>query len=131
MVVQIKEALQGLGDSQAQKVILWGYFKSFQGMMQIKEMIPKEIVEKYEDTICFMVEIDQSMMEVVESRIVWIMPMGYEVDANTLDMYAQHILSKLVDEKEERFGTYKEKSLSLHSQFTEPIIQKRVRKEVE
>lgn len=57
--------------------------------------------------------------------------MGYEVDENTLDIHAQHILRKPVDGKEERFGTYKEKILSLHSQFTKPRMQKRVRKEVE
>lgn len=99
--------------------------------MQSRERISKEILEKYENTICFMVEIDQCLMEAVEPRMVWIMLMGYEVDANTLDMYAQHLLRKTVDEKEERFGTYKEKSLRLHSQFTKPGMQKRVRKEVE
>lgn len=45
------------------------------------------------------------------------MPMVYEVNADTLDMYAQNLLSKTLDEKEERFGAYKEKILSLHSQF--------------
>lgn len=78
-------------------------------------MVPNEIVEKYEDSICFMVEIDQCLMEAVESRTSWIMPMGYEVEGHVLDMYAQHLLSKPVDKSEERFGTYKEKSLSLHS----------------
>lgn len=58
VVVQIKETLQGLGDLQAQKCILWGYFKTFQIMMQRRERIPKEIVEKYQDTILFMVDID-------------------------------------------------------------------------
>lgn len=69
-------------------------------MMQSRERIPKEIVENYEDTIYFMVDKDQCHMEAVEPRIVWIMPMGYEVDGNTLDAYAQHLLSKPVDEKE-------------------------------
>lgn len=41
MAVQIKEALEGLGDSQAHKAIMWGYFKTFQSMMQIRERIPK------------------------------------------------------------------------------------------
>lgn len=36
-----------------------------------------------------------------------------------------------MDKYEERFDTYKEKRLSLHSQFKKPEIQKKVRKEVE
>lgn len=56
-------------------------------------------------------------MEAVEPQIVWIMPMGYEFDFFTLEEYAQHLLSELVDPKEGRFGTFKEKDLSLHMQF--------------
>lgn len=75
-----------------------------------------------------MVEIDQCPMEAVEPRTIWIVHMGYEFDVNTFNMYAQHLLSKLVDEKEERFGTFKEKILSLHSQLTKLGMQTRVRK---
>ncbi|XP_059078088.1 uncharacterized protein LOC131876662 [Cryptomeria japonica] len=70
-------------------------------------------------------------METFEPRIVWILPMGYEVDEITLDTYAQHLLSKLVDENKERFGTFKEKDLSLHKQFTKCGRKRKVRKEVE
>lgn len=92
--VQIKETLKSLGNSQAQKGILWGYFKTFQSMMQNRERIPKEIVEKYQDTIHFMVETGQCLMEFVELRTSWIMPMGYEVKGHVLEAYAQHLLSK-------------------------------------
>lgn len=107
VVVHTKEGLQGLGDIVAQTYALWGYFKSFPAKIQSRERIPKEIVEKYENTVCFMVNKDQCHMEVVEPMIVWIIPMGYEVDGNTLDAYAQHLFNKLVDEKEEKFGTFK------------------------
>lgn len=99
--------------------------------MQSNESIPKDIVEKYENTIYFMVDKDQCHMEVAEPWTVWIMPTGYEVDVNTLDTYAQHLLSKLVDEKEERFGTYKEKYLDIYKKFTEPARKRKVEKEVE
>lgn len=69
MAVQIKEGLQG-GDTVARKSSLWGYFKLFQEMMQIRERIPKDIVEKYENIICFMVDKDQCHMEAIEPRIV-------------------------------------------------------------
>ncbi|XP_057856259.1 uncharacterized protein LOC131065690 [Cryptomeria japonica] len=96
VAVQIKEGLQGLGDVVAQKSALWGYFKSFQAMSQSRERIPKDIVEKYEDTICYMMDKDQCHME-----------------------------------KEERFGTYKEKDLDLHKKFTEPERKSKVKKEIE
>ncbi|XP_059068979.1 uncharacterized protein LOC131859358 [Cryptomeria japonica] len=57
--------------------------------------------------------------------------MGYEVDGNTLDAYSQHLLSKLVDQKEEKFGTDKEKDLDLHKKFTESRRKRKVKKEVE
>lgn len=37
---------------------LSGYFKTFQEEIKIRERIPKEVVEKYEKTICFMVDKD-------------------------------------------------------------------------
>lgn len=77
-------------------------------MMQRKERIPKEIVEKYQDTIFFMVDTDQCLMEAIESRTSWIMPMVYEVEGHSLVVYAQHLLRKPMDKFKERFGTYKE-----------------------
>lgn len=70
-------------------------------------------------------------MEEVEPKTVWILLMGYQVDEITLDTYAQYLLSKLVDEKEERFGTFKEKDLILHKYLTEFRRKRKVRKEAE
>lgn len=97
--------------------------------MQSRERIPKDIIEKYDKLIFFMVDKDQYHMEVVE-QFIWIMLIGYEMDSNTLDAYYQHLLGKLMDEKEERFGTYKEKDLDLHKKFTELTRKRKVRKEV-
>ncbi|XP_059067460.1 uncharacterized protein LOC131030201 [Cryptomeria japonica] len=51
--------------------------------------------------------------------------MGYEVEERIIELYAQHLLRKLVDAIEERFGTYVEKSLDLHAKFKKPKIQKK------
>lgn len=99
--------------------------------MKQRVRIPKEIVKKYEGTICFMVNKDECLMEVVEPRKVWILPMGYEVNIGTLDAYEQHLLNALVDSKEERFKTCKEKSMELHTKFTEPVRKRKVAKIVE
>lgn len=90
--------------------------------MHDRERIPKAIIEKYANSICFTVDIDQRLMEVVEPHTSWILPMAYEVDGQVLELYAQHLLSQLVDLKEEKFGTYKGKSLSLHKQFKKMVI---------
>lgn len=50
------------------------------------------VVEKYEDTIYFMVEIDHFFLEVVELRMSWIMPIGYEVHEGLLIEYYNSIL---------------------------------------
>lgn len=78
-----------------------------------------------------MVDTDQCLMEVVEHRTSWIMPMGYEVEEEIIELYAQHLLSKPVDTFGERFETYAEKSLKFHSQFKKLEIVRKVRKEVE
>lgn len=57
--------------------------------MKNRERIPKEIVDKYTYTICFMANKDKCHMKVVELRTIWIMAMGYEFDAQTLEGYAQ------------------------------------------
>lgn len=69
-VVWIKEGLHGLGDIVAYKSALWGYLKSIQDKMHNMERIPKEIIDNYEKTICFIVDKDQCHMEAIEPRTV-------------------------------------------------------------
>lgn len=99
--------------------------------MKQRVRIPKEIVSKYEGTIYFMVNKDECLMEEVEPQTVWILPMGFEVDAVTLDAYAQHLLNAPVDTKEEKFDTCKEKSMELHTKFIKPERKRKVAKMVE
>lgn len=75
-----------------------------------------------------MVNKDQCLMEVVEPRTVWILPMGYEIDVVNLDAYAQHMLSQQVDPKEERFKTFKENDLTLHKKFTNTSRKRKIKK---
>lgn len=77
-----------------------------------------------------MVDKDQCHMEVLEPRTVWILSMGYEVDGQTLEVYAQHLLSKPIDPKEPRFGIFKKKEMELHKKFTQPTRKRKVSKMV-
>lgn len=96
--------------------------------MNNRARIPKSIVEKYKDIICFMVNKYECMMEAIQPRIVWIMPMGYEVDEATLDAYAQHLLQAPVDEKQEKFGTTQEKGLKVHQGQVAPEKRRKMTK---
>lgn len=75
--------------------------------MKQRVRIPREIVIKYENSICFMVNKDECLMEAIEPWMSLIMLMVYEVDAQNLETYAQHLLNALVDSNDARFGTYK------------------------
>lgn len=58
---------------------LFSMTKILQRQMKERYRIPENIVEKYEDTICFMVENDCVFFEAVEPRMKWCYPMGYKV----------------------------------------------------
>ncbi|XP_059073725.1 uncharacterized protein LOC131874392 [Cryptomeria japonica] len=85
--------------------------------------------DKYEDSICFMVDKDTCQMEVAVTRTSWVMSMGYEIEANILNIYVGHLLSKSVDPNVPRFGTFKEKSIQVHVELPTLEIAKKVRKE--
>lgn len=93
----------------------WAYGEFFamtkllQRHMKKRYMIPKEIVKKYEDTICFMVETDCVFFEAVEPRTKWCYPMGYEVSVEVITMQVEHVLAVKKDPTQERRGTYREK----------------------
>lgn len=57
--------------------------------MRSRIRVPKNIVEKYSTDICFMVKKDETLMEAVKPRKIWIEKMGYEVDALIIDGYAR------------------------------------------
>ncbi|XP_059070961.1 uncharacterized protein LOC131862125 [Cryptomeria japonica] len=130
VATQIAQILDRQGDKNS-KANLWEFFKTFQEKMKNGSQIPKSIVEKYKDTICFMIDKDECMMEVVQPRTIWIMPMGYEVEETTLDAYAQHLLQALVDEKEEKFCTAKEKGLKVHQEQRKKELKQKRKEERE
>lgn len=81
--------------------------------MHARERIPAEVVNRYEKTICFMVDSDTCKMEAIIPRTTWVLPMGYEVDKDLLIAYVDHLLEQPMDTTTKRFGTYKEKSLQV------------------
>lgn len=114
VATQIAQILDRKGDKDM-KTNIWVFFRTFQKEIYNRSQIPKSIVEKYKDTICFMVDKDECMMKVVQPRTIQIVPMGYEIEEDTLVAYAQHLLQEPIHEKEEKFGTVMEKGLKSSS----------------
>ena len=71
--------------------------KSFYPEMKKRFRILASLAEKYKDEICFMVEIDVTCMEVVEPRVNFIDPMGYEMLEELIEGYAKIVLESEKD----------------------------------
>lgn len=102
--------------------------KTFQIEMKQRQRISREVVEKYKDTICFMVETDSTCFEVVEPRVKRCPPMGYEVSAKLIIPYVEYILTAEKDPNEERWGTYEEKSHKVREELTRGTRKRKVAK---
>ena len=66
--------------------------------------IPQEIIDKYDKLITFVIMRDETWMEAITSRTIWINEMGYEVDAAILETYAQTLINAPKDPNIEIFG---------------------------
>lgn len=63
---QIKESLQAIGTSYPE--VLNKYFDEFRRKMSQRIRILGDIVKKYEEDICFIINVDECIMEVVEPK---------------------------------------------------------------
>ena len=118
-----REKIENVRDNDIDKMM-----KSFQTEMKQMYKIPPLMVQKYKDDLCFMVETDNTCMEVVEPRVKFIEPMGYEMSAKLIEGYAQIILQSERDTKYPRWGTYDEKVrevyFELHRKETKNKVEK-------
>lgn len=81
-----------LGNLDAQETSLAAFFGTFQMRMSKISRIPKSVTERYSRNINFLVSIDLCHMEAVESRLVWIFELDYEVLEDEIDHYARILL---------------------------------------
>ena len=82
-----KSKLENIRDIGIDKMM-----KNFQSKMKLMYRIPPSMVEKFKDDLCFMVETDNTCMEVVIPRVKFIEPMGYEMSAERIEGYVQIII---------------------------------------
>lgn len=90
--------------------------------------ILENIVEKYKDTICFMVETNTTCIEEVEPRTKWIYPLAYEVEEPILESYAQVLLSAPKNLNEPRWGTYEEKTREIDAVLNSATTKRKASK---
>lgn len=82
--------------------------------------ISSDIIKKYEEDICFIIRVDECIMEEVEPRKEKFEPMGYEVMYDMLDGYASTLLASPLDPKKKRTDTSLERVTSVE----EPLVKK-------
>lgn len=74
--------------------------------MQQRSRIPRELVSKFEDDICFVVSTNHSMIKEVEPITKWLAPMGYEMNHDFALKSINALLALLIDITTSRFGVY-------------------------
>lgn len=102
---QIKRYLDGLNDKDS---ACRYYFIELQKNMIARFRIPENCVEKYRDSITFLVDTDNCFMEAMMPQNFRLTNLGYEISAEECMLYAKELLKCQVDLTEDKFGTYKE-----------------------
>ena len=88
--------------------IMDNYFDAFKKKMNNRFRIPEKLVNDYRDDICFTVDCDNVYIQAVRPMIVWVKPLGYEVNIDETKDIIEALINELVDPKATYFGTYDE-----------------------
>lgn len=126
---QINEFIVEMGDNF--EIIMDAYFETFKEKMQSRCIIPKKLVEDYEQDICSLVDCDKVHIQVVRLRVAWVKTLGYEVKINDTRDVIEDLLNKPMDPKAPYFGTYEEEKARIALEIKLPQALKRGRNEVE
>lgn len=101
------ESLQVVGIGYCE--VLNKYFDEFKRKMSQRVRTSGDILKKYEEEICFIIRVDECIMEAVKPRKEEVEPMGYEVMYDMLDGYASTLLASPLYPKKKRTETYLER----------------------
>ena len=69
-------------------------------------MIPKSLVEKYYDDVCFLVDTKNTYVQEVTPRVPWLRPLPYEINIDEVIVVITTLLAKKVDSKVDPFNKY-------------------------
>lgn len=93
--------------------------------MPQRSRIPRELIKKFENDICFFVSIDHCMIKAVEPITKWLAPMGYEISNDFTVKSINELLALPVDITASRFDTYEEAKIRID---TDIVISKMSRR---
>ena len=101
VLYQINEFIDEMGENF--EGIMDAYFEKFKGRMHSMFRIPKQLVDDYEQNICFLVGCDKVHIQVVRPRIAWVKPLEYEVNIDETRDIIEDLINELVDPKDTYF----------------------------
>ena len=96
------------------------YFDAFKEKMNNRFRIPKKLVDDYKDDICIMVDSDKVYIQAVRPRIVWVKPLGYEVNIDETKDIIEELINEPIDPKVAYFGTYDEEKARIELEIKLP-----------
>ena len=129
VLYQINEYIVEMGENYVS--IMDHYFDSFKDKMNNRFRIPKKLVDDYKYDICFMVDSDKVYIQGVRPRIVWVKPLGYEVNIDETKDIIEALLNELVDPKATYFGTYGEEKERIKLEIKLPQVVNKGKKRIE
>lgn len=100
---QLQEAFSSMGTAKDNNIT--EYYKYFQAKIKTRERLPQSIVDKYDKEIYFVIKKDETWMEVVLPRTIWVTEMGYAIDINIIETYAKALLDAPREPIEQVFGS--------------------------
>lgn len=100
---KLQEAFTSMGTAKDSNIS--EYLKKFQAKMKTRERLPQSVVHKYDKEIYFVIKKDETWMEVVLPRTIWVTEMGYEADVNIIETYAKALLEAPREPIENVFGS--------------------------
>ena len=68
--------------------------------------IPISLVKQHVNDICFLVDIDYTYIQAVVPRVIWLRPLGYELDVDQASTTITARLVEDIDKAAKPFGTY-------------------------
>ena len=64
------------------------------------------LVEKHYDDICFLVYVDHTFVQATIPILIWLRPLGYEINVDEASTKITTLLAKEVDKSAKDFGNY-------------------------
>lgn len=102
-----------------------GYFQEFKKKMKNGTMIPKSLVDKYYDYICFLVDTDITYIQVVIPRTIWLRPLAYEINLDEAIIAIRVVLYEPIDKDVKPFGRYEIAKVKITMEINVPKINKK------